>query len=144
MIKKRACPKCGCEHSGSSSRCKKCYADWAREWRRKNPEKAKTAQLNYRIRHPEKMKEIYRKTNLRKSYGITIKDYDELLERQHFRCAICDTETPGGPGRMMVDHNHVTEKVRGLLCCNCNFVIGHCLESKAILVRAIRYLEKEV
>ena len=42
---------------------------------------------------------------------------------------------------MMVDHHHASGKVRGLLCCNCNFVIGHCLENKEILRKAISYLE---
>jgi Recombination endonuclease VII len=47
-----------------------------------------------------------------------------------------------GPGkRFMVDHHHASGRVRGLLCCNCNFIIGHCLENKAILERAIAYLE---
>ena len=48
----------------------------------------------------------------------------------------------GGPGKYFhVDHNHATKVVRGLLCCNCNFVVGHCLDNVEILRAAIAYLE---
>ena len=78
-----------------------------------------------------------------KCYGITIDQYEEMLKKQEGRCAICGSEKAGGPGRMMVDHHHKSGNVRGLLCCNCNFVIGHCLENKAILEKAIAYLEEK-
>ena len=41
-----------------------------------------------------------------------------------------------------VDHNHATKKVRGLLCVNCNIIIGNSFEDKNILANAIEYLNK--
>jgi hypothetical protein len=93
------------------------------------------------MRNPDKVKLHNRRASFKKNYGITIEEYEQMLESQKGGCAICGTFKPGGPGRMMVDHNHATKKVRGLLCCNCNFVIGHCLENKAILEKSIAYLE---
>ena len=93
------------------------------------------------MRNPDKIKLNNRRNSFRRNYGITIATYEQLLEKQQGRCAICGTFKPGGPGRMMIDHDHSTKKVRGLLCCKCNFLIGNCLENKAILEKAIKYLE---
>lgn len=77
--------------------------------------------------------------HLRKTYGITIEDYDRMLEEQGGRCEIC--------GRLpkklslAVDHNHKTGKVRGLLCMRCNrrLVANH---SWKLLQSAANYLKK--
>lgn len=61
---------------------------------------------------------------LRSKYGLTQQDFDLMLERQSFQCAICSN--PLIPGRgTHVDHDHSTGKVRGLLCFSCNLRIGH-------------------
>ena len=90
------------------------------------------------IYNPEKRKSQH----LRYLYNITIDQYSDKLEDQGNLCAICGTDTPGGNGKKFyVDHNHATGQVRGLLCHNCNFLIGHCKENKEILMWAIMYLE---
>ena len=83
---------------------------------------------------------VRRRYVLKKLYGLTIEEYDVMLKKQDNICAICKTDTPGGMGRFYVDHNHVTNKVRGLLCHNCNFVIGHAKENADILYNASTYL----
>ena len=56
---------------------------------------------------PEKRAEHQRRMKYKRVYGITIEDYDRMLEEQGGRCAICRTDTPGGSGsRFAVDHNH--------------------------------------
>lgn len=83
-----------------------------------------------------------RNLSLRYLYGITLKDYDELLESQGGVCAICGTDTPCGVGRFHVDHNHATGKVRGVLCHRCNLALGFSGENISILQSAIEYLVK--
>lgn len=78
-----------------------------------------------------------REKRLRFSYGIGIEDYERMLEAQNFRCAICQSLEE----RLHVDHDHVTGKVRGLLCNACNTGIGLLRDSKSILRSAIDYLE---
>jgi len=61
-----------------------------------------------------------REYSLKKKYGITVKQYDELLEKQNQCCAICDKHASEFKTRLAVDHNHVTGEIRGLLCTYCN------------------------
>jgi len=137
----RTCPKCGMEHEGTQSRCKACYAEWGRMWRRKNPARARAIVKRYQKNHPDRMRRTNRIQNL-KSYGLTLETFDALLASQNGRCAICGTDKPNGPGKyFMVDHDHKTKKVRGLLCHNCNTIMGHSFDDADRLRRAIAYLE---
>lgn len=79
-------------------------------------------------------------------YGLTVGDYEALLEQQHGVCAIChQPETQrsrwGGIKSLAVDHDHETNKVRGLLCNRCNSVLGWSNNDPDLLVAAILYLE---
>lgn len=86
-----------------------------------------------------------RRTMLRWKYGITPEQWDVMHEAQGGRCAICGTDSPqptgkAKDGQFHVDHDHVTGKVRGLLCRNCNTVLGLVEESAFVLESAIQYL----
>lgn len=61
--------------------------------------------------------------SLERRYGITLKQYDEMLEQQNGVCTICGGINSDGR-RLCVDHSHKTNKVRGLLCNNCNRKLG--------------------
>ncbi len=77
---------------------------------------------------------------LKKVFGITADDYNRMLDVQEGRCAICRSKP--NRTRLAVDHNHVTGKIRGLLCKRCNHdLLGSAQESVEILERAICYLE---
>ena len=65
-------------------------------------------------------KRISRRKDLKKKYGITIEDYNRMLEEQGGVCAICGTVSPRQSGVFSVDHDHETSRVRGLLCHRCN------------------------
>ena len=78
--------------------------------------------------------------NLKRNYGISLAEYDKMLEEQEGRCKICKTKNPLGKGRFHVDHCHHTKEVRGLLCHNCNRGLGYFKDSKYSLTEAIRYL----
>lgn len=74
---------------------------------------------------------------IRYKYGLSVADYDAILERQNDRCAICKQEKDE---HLHVDHDHVNGKVRGLLCRCCNTAIGHLKDSEDYLLSALRYL----
>lgn len=138
------CKKCGTPHDSGRRICRECEASSARNWRAKNPDRARQIIREYQERNPEKMRAHNRRMKLRKAYGVTPEQFEAMLTSQSGRCAICGTSAPNGPGkRFMVDHSHKTGKVRGLLCCNCNFVIGHCLENIETLKKAVTYLEEK-
>ena len=100
---------------------------------------------NYVCSDPMREKQRSRIKNLRK-YGLTLDDYNELLESQGGGCAICGkhgvrAESYWSEERLLaVDHNHVTGRVRGLLCDSCNRGMGLLKDSEQILARAAKYL----
>lgn len=72
-------------------------------------------------------------------YGITENNYDAIFDSQNGVCAICGSP-PKGDRELVIDHNHNTGKVRGLLCVTCNAGIGMLKDNKQILKRASDYL----
>jgi len=77
------------------------------------------------------------------TYGISLEDYESMLELQDSCCAICDTHLHDtGKKRLYVDHCHTTGKVRGLLCQHCNFVLGQARDNISVLESAIVYLKE--
>ena len=79
-------------------------------------------------------------------YGITIQEYLDIAEQQDFVCAICHkvnfAMNTCHSGVLVVDHNHKTGEVRGLLCHNCNRAIGLLQDDVYNLQNAISYLER--
>jgi hypothetical protein len=99
----------------------------------------KNSEKRYRI--TTKGKIFQRKQNLKRFRGITLDEYDSMLSLQGGVCAICGTAAPGGSGAFHVDHDHNTNKIRGLLCVKCNPALGGFKDSIDILLKAARYLE---
>ena len=91
---------------------------------------------------PTQKRNMHR-VRLRLRYGMTPEQYDELIEKQGGRCAVCGTAHPvkGSSNRgWHVDHDHVTGKVRGLLCNSCNRGIGLLQDNPELLEKAAAYL----
>lgn len=88
-------------------------------------------------RHYEANEERFWERNAFRRYGLTKGDYEVLLEAQGGVCTIC-----GGTGksRLAVDHDHVTGRIRGLLCSECNTGIGKLREDPEIISRALAYI----
>jgi hypothetical protein len=116
------------------------------EYRAKNREKIKSRVAEYARKNSEKLKEYRRlkKDFIKcKKYGLNEEWYKEKLIEQNGKCAICGTDKPGGFGKKLhIDHCHKTQKVRGLLCSNCNTAIGYLQDSISILESAKQYLIK--
>ena len=77
-------------------------------------------------------------TRFLRRYGITVEQRDALLRDQGGKCAICKRPLT----RPCLDHDHATGRARGLLCQQCNTLIGMSRDTVAILQAAISYLEE--
>ena len=89
--------------------------------------------------------EKYRRYNLGR-YGLTVQSYETLLDSQGGCCAICK-QVPTGVGRfgrLVVDHDHKTGSVRGLLCCSCNRGIGWLGDLSERALAASVYLARDL
>lgn len=91
-------------------------------------------------------KEAARRTHdryLRRTYGITVEEYEAILEAQGGFCYIC-RRANGRTRRLSVDHDHKLgsgrQSVRGLLCRVCNNLLGHLRDNPELFARAINYL----
>ncbi len=115
-------------------------ADYMAEYRLRNDERTKECARErtrlYRERQPDK----WRIPRLRR-YGLTIADYDRMVDEQKGVCAICHGHQPDGR-RLYVDHCHTTGIVRGLLCVSCNRGLGSFIDNPEALRRAALYLER--
>ena len=80
---------------------------------------------------------------LRRDFGISLAQYNNLLAQQNNVCYICHNEDKHNR-RLAVDHCHLTSIVRGLLCTDCNIALGAFYDSIDIIKMAIKYLEKEL
>ena len=80
-------------------------------------------------------------TKLKARFGISLDDYNKMLEEQKGLCLICNDSISYNGHRLSVDHNHITGKIRGLLCKACNFGLGHFKDNQELLRKAIIYLE---
>ncbi len=86
-------------------------------------------------------KVVRRRQHLKRSYNISIEQYDMLFKSQHGVCAICSMP-PRDSRKLVVDHDHETNKIRGLLCDKCNFMLGLSGESASVLQEGINYLAR--
>jgi len=84
---------------------------------------------------------------LQRNYGMSITQYDALWAAQQGQCAACgQVETATDPRTqevrwLCVDHDHVTGKVRGLLCTSCNTALGHLQDDPARIRGLLAYIE---
>ncbi|MFX0021130.1 MAG: endonuclease VII domain-containing protein [Candidatus Hermodarchaeota archaeon] len=78
-----------------------------------------------------------------KRYSITKEDYEKMLLDQKEKCLICGRNFSEilFPQNTHIDHDHKTGKIRGLLCNNCNVILGNAFDNPLILIRAIEYLQ---
>lgn len=133
--------------------CKKCtnsknndYRDktgYNTEYYHKNKEREKARRIQdyYKDKEDPEKRLKWRGAQLKRKYGITIDDFNDQLEQQDYRCAICLTDESIGNGHFHVDHDHKTGKIRGLLCHHCNVALGSFKDSVETMEKAIDYLK---
>jgi len=107
-------------------RCTECYREYNKQYRKRI---GKNSARN-------------KQHALKSIYGISLQDYNSMLIKQNYKCAICN-QKPLDVGRkkLAVDHCHDTGVIRGLLCSNCNSALGSMKDNITSLISAISYLE---
>lgn len=102
-------------------------------------QKASDAAAKYRASPDNTIKLRYLKTR----YGLTMEQFKAMEIAQAGRCKICN-RTPEEAGgrwkRLHVDHDHATDRVRGLLCFDCNVMLGFARDRPTVLTKALLYL----
>lgn len=153
---------------GHTGQCKPCRSIAIKKWRKENPDKVRAINKRYyatdkgkalwkreRIKHAERRKatlerwktqhpEALARYSIEKTVkrrGMTVEEYQKFVADHNHRCDICGTAKVGKI-RLAVDHCHSSEKNRGLLCVNCNSLLGMAKDSVEILRKAIDYLER--
>ena len=125
--------------------CEKCYKNAYNKRRRlagkdkdMRPPRVQDSR-NYRAKYPMRVW----LTEIKQKYGLTFRDYIHLLEEQDCKCAICGSSGFVGQNKrapFTVDHDHASNKVRGLLCGLCNIGLGCFRDSQVLFDRASQYL----
>lgn len=136
-----------------TNRCKGCKNAYSKRWREQNvdrtaeytrrrssdPEHLGRKRAYMRQRYHGMPQSERRDRELRRNYGISLAEYDEMARQQNGACAICG-DAPTDDGVLSVDHCHDTSVVRGLLCPTCNLAIGYMKDSPDNLLAAAAYL----
>ena len=109
---------------GYRSKCKACMSAYSKKRNATAEQKEKNRAWSYQ-----------------RKYGITPSQYDAMLAAQNGCCAVCESpDSKRQDHRLMVDHDHQTGEVRGLLCNPCNVAIGLLGDNISTLQNAINYL----
>ena len=122
------------------------------EWHELNRKRANAVRRKYYISNKEKILKknrqkyaenpnYFKDIDLKKVYGITLEQYDQMLNTQNHACAICKKHKNEFAKALAVDHCHDTGKVRGLLCTNCNRALGNLKDSIDSAINAVAYLK---
>jgi hypothetical protein len=109
-----------------------------RQWVVDNPERKRENNQAYATSGRKRPSD--RKSHLKRTFGLTLEDYDRMLAEQGGGCAICG-RLPDKTA-LHVDHCHETGRVRGLLCFRCNAAIGHLREDPAVIAAALAYVTR--
>jgi len=140
----RKCNRCLIEKSWDSFAVNSCGLNGRKSICKVCSNKAETERNKKgREENPEKFYLARREKMLKFNYGLTFKDYDDMLKSQNSCCAICETGSNRVGDYFFVDHCHTNGHNRGLLCYHCNTLLGMCFDDIDILKAAIKYLEKD-
>ncbi len=92
----------------------------------------------WKSNHPGELSKAQRKSHLKRTYNLSLEDYNKLYIAQSGKCAICDQFEE----KLDVDHDHTTNEIRGLLCRQCNVALGMIQENMSILSNMAMYVLK--
>ena len=125
-------------------KCRACAAETSRRKYAEDPS-FRARKNGWAAKNPDKVRDKH----LRRKYGLTLAEYNERGEALGWRCQICDRQCQPVPlerGRgwqrlcLVVDHDHATGRVRGLICDPCNKALGAVEDSRQTLRAMIEYL----
>ena len=113
--------------------CRPCANEDSRRYGTANKPRRNERLRNWRQANPEKARELDRRRRL-KRYGLTQQDVDAMAAAQGGRCLLCRRKA-----ELVIDHDHSTGRVRGLICGQCNTLVGW-LERPGVRVKVDAYL----
>jgi len=113
--------KCSKRKSGLRSYCKVC---------------GNLRKLKYHSDNPKR----YKNNRLYQNYGISLYDYNLMFLKQEGKCLICNTHQNDLKQKLNVDHDHKTNRIRGLLCNNCNRGLGFFKDDLNLLLKAFQHI----
>lgn len=119
------CKDASCQRERSNARYRKWYNEQPRT-------KLNEQQQDYRGRT-----DVAKRSELKK-YGITLEQWASMVSYAGNKCEICGEESDS----LCVDHDHVTNEVRGVLCRKCNRSIGQLGDTFESVQKAANYLDK--
>lgn len=137
---KKVCTKCGV------SKGARAFAPHSNTRDKKRPE-CRTCHAKYhRQARIDTDRDHYRRYELKRKYGITVDEYNQMFADHDGRCAICARHVSeivfGKWKTLAVDHNHDTGAVRGLLCSKCNVGLGAFADDISRIEAAASYLRR--
>ena len=115
----------------------------------KNKKKYKDKASRWKIDNAQRKKILDRQYHLKHKYGLSIEDYESMLELQQGLCALCGRPETckanfnDGTKLLAVDHCHETGEIRGLLCTACNTAIAKLGDTAESIERVLRYMKGE-
>jgi Recombination endonuclease VII len=112
--------------------------DYHKQYNLKNAAKIKEQKKQHRIKYLDH----YRDQEYRRHYnGFTLEQYNDMRHEQGYGCKICGVDEVLLENRLVVDHRHSDNVIRGLLCNDCNSAIGKLREDVTIMTNAINYIK---
>ncbi len=121
----------------SSPKFKKIIKEIEEEVKKERIKKNKWMKIN-----KDRYDKTKRKFHLKNTYGITLDQYNQMFFDQNGKCAICGNGQEVMKKRLYVDHDHSSNKLRGLICGNCNSALGFMKDNPEICEKAAIYLRK--
>lgn len=140
----KTCPECLKNKRESSFQKNKAAPDGL-QYHCKQCRKAIDSRPEHRKQHRERYhrnKRRLKTLELQRTYGISVEQFEEMLKAQGNKCLICKRTSSGGNG-WHVDHSHKLKRVRGILCCYCNPMLGFAQDNPHILLAAVDYLQRK-
>ena len=142
----RICEIEGCDKEHHAKGLCKSHYNKPRRWRYKAASYAYSRK--WRANNLDRARESERRSQLRRWYGLTFEQREQMWLAQDKTCTICKQLLD--LDKVHIDHDHTccpTKKtcgkcIRGLLCNNCNHLLGLAKDSKAILLAAVEYLDE--
>lgn len=142
----KQCKLCGIEKQENdfhkcrrwrASYCKPCQKEFYKSWRANNAERIRRYK---RVKFKSLSAEERSRRKLLARYGLTMEAYQDMLFSQGGVCKICGSRCDK-KFRLSVDHCHTTQQVRGLLCDDCNNMLGRAKDNPEVLRKAAEYLD---
>ncbi len=116
-------------------------------WKKKNPEKVMANQTQRRAckkKKPEVWDAHNHRSRLNK-HKLTETQFESMMTFQQGHCALCPAKVANKKGgRLYIDHDHITGRVRGLLCTACNFILGYFEKDRDWNSKAEDYLKRNM